>query len=207
MNKPTIYLDFDGVINQITGLRIPRTPTGDEYPIDRVGIATIPDWGRVRVRWNSVLAARLYGLTNHCDVSWLSTWQPVTGELYRLLDWSPDRVKTVEWYDPDSRRGIWTGKLDRILDTIRAGNETGDLRPIVWADDEECDWDAERRIRELEPRMRVLMVRPDSRIGLNQRQIELMERFIDDPSSFTCPVTRDVEPSAAQLDPDVHLGF
>ena len=206
MNKPTIYLDFDGVINQITGLRIPRTPTGDEYPIDRVRTASTPD-GKIRIRWNSMLATRLYGLTDHCDVAWLSTWQPFTGELYRLLDWSPSKVKTVDWYDPDSMQGIWTGKLNHVRDTIRTGNETGDLQPIVWVDDEECDWNAERRIRELEPRMKVLMVRPDSRIGLNKRQMDLIERFISDPASFDGQVTRDVEPSAMQLDPDSHLGF
>ena len=207
MAKPIVYLDFDGVINQITGLRIPRTPTGDEYPIDSVKTAVIPDWGRIRVRWNGMLAARLYGLADRCDVSWLSTWQPFTSELYRLLDWSPAKVKTIEWYDPDSRRGIWTGKLDHVLDTIRTGNETSDLRPIVWVDDEECDWKAEQRIRELEPRMRVLMVRPDSRIGLNRRQMDLIERFVADPLSFDGQVKRDVEPSSAQLDPDSHLGF
>lgn len=206
MNKPIIYLDFDGVINQINPFGIPRTSTGGEYPIDVVKIADTPE-GRYRCRWNRSLADGLYTLRDRAELKWLSTWQPFTDVLDRMLDWSPDVVETVRWYDADSKNGIWTGKPDHILSRIRFENTEPEPTPIIWVDDEECIYRAYQRILDADPKSRILMIRPDCRIGVSPRQFELINRFVKNPAGFEEQVTWDVEPSANEVNPDLSVGF
>lgn len=113
------------------------------------------------------------------DKWWLSTWQPETGRLNRALgvDWP-----TVQWYDPTTREGIWTGKRRTILDALKQD------RPIVWLDDEETTYNAGLAIQATPHEAPVLGVGPDSAIGVSRPQMDLIEDFIHDPPAG--PVVR-----------------
>ena len=144
MGRPLLFIDFDGVINQFPDPKVMRRQGTTDWmrPDDPRRAAYAPDnWfrpdrrerllvhdlgRRFTIRWNAELVARLDALD--ADKWWLSTWQPETAQLNRALgvDWP-----TVQWYDPTTREGIWTGKRRTILDALAQN------RPIVWLDDED----------------------------------------------------------------------
>ena len=138
MGRPLLFIDFDGVINQFPAPKVMRRQGTTDWmrPDDPRRAAYAPDnWfrpdrrerllvhdlgRRFTIRWNAELVARLDALD--ADKWWLSTWQPETAQLNRALgvDWP-----TVQWYDPTTREGIWTGKRRTILDALAQN------RPIV----------------------------------------------------------------------------
>lgn len=188
MGRPLLFIDFDGVINQFPDDKVMRRQgrTGWMRPDDPRRAAYAPDnWFRpdrrerllVRdlgrrfvIRWNAELVARLDALD--ADKWWLTTWQPETGRLNRALgvDWP-----TVQWYDPTTREGIWTGKRRTILDALAQN------RPIVWLDDEETTYNAGLAIQATPHEAPVLGVGPDSAIGVGRPQMDLVEDFIRNP--------------------------
>lgn len=86
------------------------------------------------------------------------------------VDWP-----TVQWYDPTTREGIWTGKRRTILDALKQD------RPIVWLDDEETTYNAGLAIQATPHEAPVLGVGPDSAIGIGRPQMDLVEDFIRNP--------------------------
>lgn len=81
----------------------------------------------------------------------------------------------VQWYDPTTREGIWTGKRRTILDALAQN------RPIVWLDDEETTYNAGLAIQATPHEAPVLGVGPDSAIGVGRPQMDLVEDFIRNP--------------------------
>lgn len=195
MTRPLVFIDFDGVINQFPDDKVMRRQGTTDWmrPDDPRRAAYAPDnWfrpdrrerllvhdlgRRFTIRWNAELVARLDALD--ADKWWLSTWQPETAQLNRALgvDWP-----TVQWYDPTTREGIWTGKRRTILDALAQN------RPIVWLDDEETTYNAGLAIQATPHEAPVLGVGPDSAIGVGRPQMDLVEDFIHDPPAG--PVVR-----------------
>lgn len=175
MGRPLLFIDFDGVINQFPDPKVMRRQGTTDWmrPDDPRRAAYAPDnWfrpdrrerllvhdlgRRFTIRWNAELVARLDALD--ADKWWLSTWQPETAQLNRALgvDWP-----TVQWYDPTTREGIWTGKRRTILDALAQN------RPIVWLDDEETTYNAGLAIQATPHEAPVLGVGPDSAIGVGR---------------------------------------
>lgn len=188
MTRPLVFIDFDGVINQFPDDKVirrqgrtdwmePDDPRRDTYAPDnwfgpdRRERLLVRDLGRrFTIRWNAELVARLDALD--ADKWWLSTWQPETAQLNRALgvDWP-----TVQWYDPTTREGIWTGKRRTILDALAQN------RPIVWLDDEETTYNAGLAIQATPHEAPVLGVGPDSAIGVGRPQMDLIVDFIRNP--------------------------
>lgn len=188
MGRPLLFIDFDGVINQFPDPKVMRRQGTTDWmrPDDPRRAAYAPDnWfrpdrrerllvhdlgRRFTIRWNAELVARLDALD--ADKWWLSTWQPETAQLNRALgvDWP-----TVQWYDPTTREGIWTGKRRTILDALKQD------RPIVWLDDEETTYNAGLAIQATPHESPVLGVGPDSAIGVGRPQMDLVEDFIRNP--------------------------
>lgn len=188
MGRPLLFIDFDGVINQFPDPKVMRRQGTTDWmrPDDPRRAAYAPDnWfrpdrrerllvhdlgRRFTIRWNAELVARLDALD--ADKWWLSTWQPETAQLNRALgvDWP-----TVQWYDPTTREGIWTGKRRTILDALAQN------RPIVWLDDEETTYNAGLAIQATPHEAPVLGVGPDSAIGVGRPQMDLVEDFIRNP--------------------------
>ena len=188
MGRPLLFIDFDGVINQFPDDKVMRRQGTTDWmrPDDPRRAAYAPDnWfrpdrrerllvhdlgRRFTIRWNAELVARLDALD--ADKWWLSTWQPETAQLNRALgvDWP-----TVQWYDPTTREGIWTGKRRTILDALKQD------RPIVWLDDEETTYNAGLAIQTTPHEAPVLGVGPDSAIGIGRPQMDLVEDFIRNP--------------------------
>lgn len=201
MMQPQIFLDFDGVLNVFPDS---YQPTPIDYDLgfapDCKQRVTLPE-GRFTLQWSSVLANSLYALSDQANLFWLSTWQPETHILNQLLNWSTEKITTVTWYDPISRKGIWTGKRDHIRNMITKNDPT----PIVWVDDEECITIAQQQLADMHPTAPILMIRPDPRIGISQRQLELINQFITNPNRFT-GVQLDAE-TPNLFEPGNHLGF
>lgn len=201
MTRPQIFLDFDGVLNVFPDS---YQPTPIDYDLgftpDCKQRVTLPE-GRFTIHWSSVLTNRLYALSDQANLFWLSTWQPETHILNQLLNWSPEKITTVTWYDPISRKGIWTGKRDHIRNTITKNDPT----PIVWVDDEECITIAQQQLAGMHPTAPILMIRPDPRIGISQRQLALINQFTTNPNQFT-GVQLDAE-TPNLFEPRNHLGF
>lgn len=188
MGRPLLFIDFDGVINQFPDPKVMRRQGTTDWmrPDDPRRAAYAPDnWfrpdrrerllvhdlgRRFTIRWNAELVARLDALD--ADKWWLSTWQPETAQLNRALgvDWP-----TVQWYDPMTREGIWTGKRRTILDALAQN------RPIVWLDDEETTYNVGLAIQATPHEAPVLGVGPDSAIGVGRPQMDLVEDFIRNP--------------------------
>lgn len=188
MGRPLLFIDFDGVINQFPDPKVMRRqgttdwmrPDDPRRPLyaadnwfrpDRRERLLVHDLGRrFIIRWNAELVARLDALD--ADKRWLSTWQPETAQLNRALgvDWP-----TVQWYDPMTREGIWTGKRRAVLDAL------AQTRPIIWLDDEETTYNAGLAIQATPHEAPVLGVGPDSAIGVGRPQMDLVEDFIRNP--------------------------
>lgn len=188
MDKPLVLIDFDGVINQFPDEKVLRRQNSVDWtkPDDPRRELYAPDnWfqpdckakvlvqgmdRRIRIRWSSGLVDRLKALD--AEICWLSTWQPYTGLLNADLDvdW-----KTIDWYDPVTRQGIWTGKRRSVLNALEQN------RPIVWLDDEETTPEAENAIRAVDHSAPVLAVGPNSAIGISCSQMDLIEDFVKNP--------------------------
>lgn len=196
---PVVYTDFDGVLNAFpdyTVLRrggVNRTPLWLRPDDPRAAIyspqhafhldgneqARTPI-GRFRIHFSrelsdAIMASAAAGAIN---LSWLSTWQPYCDDILDpLLDWNPATVGTILWYDPVTNEHRRTGKLEAVVSRLRFENRGADPAPLVWIDDEECTPHAADTLRGLAPRSRVLMVRPDERIGISRRQWRLIHDF------------------------------
>ncbi|NEG70598.1 hypothetical protein [Bifidobacterium choloepi] len=228
-----MFVDFDGVLNPM--LDDPRISYADigrlDSPADAAGkpdaglfgsttafvvdddaIIVLHDDDGMRhgyhVRWSGELADSLFTLiaSRRVDFRWLTTWQPYTARLAMALGWDPDRLATVEWYDPDSRLGLFSGKFATIAGEVERQRErrtTGERpRPIIWIDDEEITDETSKALANARPAAPVLLVKPDGRIGVSRDQWKQIVRFAvtppADPAVYLAPVTghelRRVEP-------------
>lgn len=206
--RPLVLIDFDGVINQFPDEKVRRrqnTTSWMEQGDPRIALYSPDNWfipdhkemvttqyhGRLRLLWAAGLVDRLKTLD--ADILWLSTWQPYTDMLnvHLGIDW-----ETIQWYDPVTRVGRYTGKRRAVLNHLKYG------RPIVWIDDEETTYDAGLAITAQEPQAPVLAVGPESHIGINRAQMALIERFVAAP-----PQEPEVRFEVCGNDHEEHWGF
>lgn len=166
--------------------------------------------GRYRIHWSNELSFRTRLLCGQTGMgfNWLTTWQPYTALLDNLLGFYDDgnvgagrpiSTKTEQWYDPDTREGIWTGKCDTITSRIRKSASDGSSLRLIWIDDEECDYINVKKVKDAldgnpDADIKVLMVRPDERIGISRRQFDRITEFAREPDGFD-RLTVDTEPS------------
>ena len=189
MARAIVYTDFDGVLNAFPEAE--PTPS-DLYSPERAfrldGEATVHvgSGAAYRIRWSSELTDALHELacTGAIELQWLSTWQPYTALLNERLGWNAQIIGTVQWYDPITYTGLRDGKYRAVARRVEVETDGGDPAPIVWIDDEECTRTRCDELRASAPVAPVLMVRPDSRIGISRRQWALICAFIANPRAF-----------------------
>lgn len=209
MARAIVYTDFDGVLNAFPEAE--PTPS-DLYSPERAfrldGEATVHvgNGAAYRIRWSSELTDALHELacTGAIELQWLSTWQPYTALLNERLGWNAQIIGTVQWYDPITYTGLRDGKYRAVARRVEVEADGGDPAPIVWIDDEECTRTQCDELRASAPVAPVLMVRPDSRIGISRRQWALICAFIANPRTFG-DVTLDVEPTLREH--EGHMGY
>lgn len=209
MARAIVYTDFDGVLNAFPEAE--PTPS-DLYSPERAfrldGEATVHvgNGAAYRIRWSSELTDALHELacTGAIELQWLSTWQPYTALLNERLGWNAQIIGTVQWYDPITYTGLRDGKYRAVARRGEVEADGGDPAPIVWIDDEECTRTRCDELRASAPVAPVLMVRPDSRIGISRRQWALICAFIANPRTFG-DVTLDVEPTLREH--EGHMGY
>lgn len=183
--------------------------------------------GSYRIHWSNELTVhmRLLAGENGLSFHWLTTWQPYTELLDDLLgfssgindDYEGSSISTVteQWYDPDTRRGIWTGKPDTISKRIHKAYGEGESLGLIWVDDEECDCTGLKAIQNAlnqhgdDGSVKVLLVRPDEKIGLSRRQFDEILKFVKHSEDYD-RLSYDVEPSINDPYDEMnraHLGF
>lgn len=183
--------------------------------------------GSYRIHWSNELTSHIRLLAGENDLSfhWLTTWQPHTELLDDLLGFSRGindeyegpSISTVteQWYDPNTRRGIWTGKPDTISKRIHKAYEEGESLSLIWVDDEECDCTGLKAIQNAlnqhgdDGSVKVLLVRPDEKIGLSRRQFDEILKFVKHSEDYD-RLSYDVEPSINDPYDEMnraHLGF
>ncbi|MEE1296212.1 MAG: hypothetical protein UHD09_05085 [Bifidobacterium sp.] len=226
MPQAVVYTDFDGVLNAFVDDKVLRRggqanlawlrghdgrkalyDPSNAFLLDRCERIMVDRHNGYRVHWSAELAADLAKLasTGLADLEWLTTWQPYTDRLNDALGWDAIPVDTVQWYDPVTYDRLLTGKFGTIKARARVEMEREHPLPIIWIDDEECT--PERRdeleamVGDLVP---ILMVRPDSRIGISRRQWRLITDMVATPERHP-GVTLDEEPTLRAH--DGHLGF
>ena len=105
---------------------------------------------------------------------------------------------------PITYTGLRDGKYRAVARRVEVEADGGDPAPIVWIDAEECTRTRCDERRASAPVAPVLMVRPDSRIGVSRRQWALICAFIANPRAFG-DVTLDVEPTLREH--EGHTGY
>lgn len=239
------YFDFDGVFNAFPDPKILRRggqnhlewlenddprkelydPDKNAFPLNGNSVIKIKE-GSYRIHWSNELTSHIRLLVGSGDLSfhWLTTWQPYTELLDNLLGFSGNindnpvgviSTETEQWYDPDTRRGIWTGKPDIISKRIHKAYENGDPLRLIWVDDEECDCTGLKAVKnalnqyEDDGSVKVLLIRPDEKIGLSRHQFDEITKFIKHGEDYS-RLSYDVEPSINDPYDEVersHLGF
>lgn len=197
-----IYLDFDGVINVFghdhPHLRTPEHPKG--FTVNKKTRIHVPDMHTsFNIRWPMALTDRIMVWNKReCPalLHWLSTWQDDMKRVNHALGFPQDMIDIIRFFDPETKWGIWNGKMRVITDAIKRGDS-----PIIWIDDDEISDITIPKIRALTHNQPVLLVRPDPNIGLSKRQTDLVEQFIDDPNQFSNDLIIDIEPTAGLTDP------
>lgn len=215
--RVTILIDFDGVLNAFPDDKSMRrggfsdtvskwrddNPRKKLYAPDhafkpaRKAIIHFGD-ARARIRWSGELVTELLGLD--ADWRWLSTWQPfIESDVNPALGLNGNpKVTNAQWYrySPFGSTPLH-GKEDYVGKWIV--EHPGD--PVIWVDDEDADAHAWSRIKQrFGEDYPILVVNPNSEIGISRPQLELMKSFtINQDPGFT---------SEAWLDWDgAHLGF
>lgn len=230
------YFDFDGVFNAFPDPKVWRRggqdrldwlpvddlrrelydPDGNAFLLNGNTKLKVPE-GNYRVHWSNELAGRLHLLMESgvLRLHWLTTWQPYTSMLDKILGFDDMETVTERWYDESTRRGIWTGKQDTVVARINTAYKTGSPLSLIWVDDEECNSIALKAVKaaldahEDDGSVHVLMVRPDDRIGVSRRQLDEILGFVKDPSSYG-RLSYDIEPSIDDPYDEMkrgHLGF
>lgn len=207
MPQAVLYTDFDGVINAF-GAMAPQATVPDDaaFNADMVETIHIGEGHAYLVQWSGELVAAMAELATAglVELAWLSTWQPFTDRLEQALGWGHVPVETVHWYDPVTLAHLRDGKFSAVQSRARHEQLQERPLPIIWVDDEECTPRRHDLLQGMALRVPILMVRPDSRIGISRRQWSLIVDFLSTPERYG-PVTLDEELTAASH--DGHLGY
>ena len=195
--KTTILIDFDGVLNAFPDDKAMRrggfsdtvykwrddNPRRKLYAPDHAfkpARRAIIRFGqvRVRIRWSGELVSNLIDLD--ADWRWLSTWQPfIESDVNPALGLNGNpKVTNAQWYRYDQFGSTPIhGKEDYVDKWIV--EHPGD--PVIWIDDEDADSRAWDRIKQrFGGDYPILVVNPNSEIGISRPQLKLMKKFTDD---------------------------
>ncbi len=205
--QAVLYTDFDGVINAFGTMSRPITAHDDTaFGLDMAKTICVAEGHAYLVQWSGELVAAMAELATAglVELAWLSTWQPFTGRLEQALGWDHVPVETVRWYDPVTLAHLRDGKFAAIQSRARHEQLQQRPLPIIWVDDEECTPQRRDLLQGMGLRVPMLMVRPDSRIGISRRQWSLIVDFLSTPERYG-QVTLDEEATASSH--DGHFGY
>ncbi|MHA3723835.1 HAD domain-containing protein [Leucobacter sp. HY1910] len=163
MDKPIIYLDFDGVLNAIrTGTsQLPRVTGFSGYQRSQIS-------GFI-ITWSPEVLRRIESLQRTAEIWWLSTWRDQTALIEQQLP-----VKLDGWLDFEDEGLSYSGKLEALL-----ADQAEHPRPFIWVDDEEHDHYRAAQVRgELPELTGHLLIEPRTRAGLTVDHFERMEAFL-----------------------------
>lgn len=172
--KPLWLLDVDGVLNAVTA----GTPTSDVWP----------DWQTFRAEVNLGLGYRIWFSptvtkfisdlheSGKVEVRWLTTWEGLAnlhlGPALKLPEFELAGQRILPDHD------IWW-KFKIAQDAAEDG------RPLIWTDDDlyaaENDYHIGEQVHDwLYNRGPTLALSPSSRLGLQQKHLDKITKFIEE---------------------------
>jgi hypothetical protein len=168
-DRPIWLLDFDGVINA-------TRPGWGRAPFTR-GVYAPALHTRFVVRWSPALVDRIRAIIHagDVDVLWATSWIPDTDRLERALGLPHLRSA----WDDHADQGVDPAAFDHKWDAAEAVIRTG--RPLIWTDDTVApDVVAKPGYISslLAAGQHALIIRPDTRRGLQPAHLDQIERFI-----------------------------
>lgn len=121
--------------------------------------------------------------TGSISFSWCSKWCDHND--YRLLNEAYGYSEGNQvWRTQTTSRGV-VDKIATVMQTVEANPDT----PVLWVDDEECNYCMYSLLRDKmvngNRTAPIMMVRPETTIGLSEPQMELIAEFIQAPRCYS----------------------
>jgi hypothetical protein len=172
MTKPVWFVDVDGVINVLV-----------DY-VNKPHLDSCSDWETIDVNgytivFSPTLVESVNALSETIDIVFLTTWvesavnnlAPALGLNIKNFLRSDGSNSSFEYQGNDASKRWW--KLNGILDHIN-----NDHRPFVWVDDDMSN-EVKRAIlgRAAFEGVENLLITPNSKIGLTEQHIGIIEAF------------------------------
>ena len=186
--KVIVLMDNDGVLNacktqQVKGYLDAYAPHLDSRKTVTPKTTILKKYNRYLDFSSSVVD--YFGALQDTDMisfSWCSDW--CANDDYKKLNaaYGYSEAKQV-WRAQTSSSGV-VDKLATVLKTMNISPDT----PILWIDDQQCDYHAYALLRDKSVNdgrsAPIMMVRPDTTIGLSEPQMNLLATFIQGPDCY-----------------------
>lgn len=173
MLKPLWFVDVDGVINALV-----------DYA-NKPHFGSYSDWQTINVNgypivFSPTMVQSINALSANIDIVFFSTWaEPAVRDLAPALGLdiksflrSDGTNSSFDYQGNDASKRWW--KLNGILDHIN-----NDQRPFIWTDDD-MNNEVQRAIygRAAFEGVDNLLIAPNSKIGLTNQHMEMIEAFV-----------------------------
>lgn len=164
MDKPILLLDVDGVLNPCP---FDKNRSSD-WAFEKTFRSTLASGGfNLNLSWE--MGQALLGLG--CEIVWLTTWildwDHANENIGRAFGWAEKKVPEV------TREQFW-----KILEVKRILAEPGPK--VVWIDDDALNFlELFEDGADLDPHSRLLVVCPDSSVGLTKAHLQEIKEFLD----------------------------
>lgn len=121
--------------------------------------------------------------TGNISFSWCSKWCDHND--YRLLNEAYGYSEENQvWRTQTTSRGV-VDKIATVMQTVEDNPDT----PVLWVDDEECNYYMYSLLRDKlvngNRTAPIMMVRPETTIGLSEPQMEMIAEFLQAPESYS----------------------
>lgn len=188
-----VLMDNDGVLNacktqQVKGYLDAYAPQLDSRKSVTPKTPILKKYNRYLDFSSSVVD--YFGALQDADMvsfSWCSDWCENADYEQLNAAYGYSESKQV-WRAQTDSRGV-IDKLATVLKTMDSNPDT----PILWIDDEQCDYQAYALLRDKsvnEGRTApIMMIRPDTTIGLSEPQMNLLAAFIQGPDCYDDKLT------------------
>lgn len=187
--KVIVLMDNDGVLNACKTKQVEgyldayaskldgHTQVGPETPVLKEYNKYL-DFSRSVVDYFGALQD-----TGDISFSWCSKWCDHND--YRLLNEAYGYSEENQvWRTQTTSRGI-VDKISTVMQTVEDNPDT----PVLWVDDEECNYCMYSLLRDKmvngNRTAPIMMVRPETTIGLSEPQMELIAEFLQAPESYS----------------------